>query len=76
MGDRYDSIGVPPRQRVYHITRHHHEGWRVWLAVKDMQQPYSLWLGTYLLLRDDGSVTRVTIEPDGMEQIMEIKPRD
>ena len=69
----YTPLGVPPRTRVYHIVRHDGE-WRVWIAVKDMQANYSQWRGTYLALGFDGSVTRVTIQPDGSEDIMEVMP--
>ncbi len=45
--------------------------WMVWLnANRDFT------CGTYLLLHDDGSIERVTAEPDGGEDIMTIKKRD
>ena len=73
---KYVPVGVPPRTRVQHVVRIPGAGWHVWLAVDNMQKAYHEWLGTFLLLADDGSVTRVTLRDDGTEHLMEVKPRE
>jgi len=45
--------------------------WMVWLNAN-----HDFTLGTYLLLHDDGSIERVTAEPDGGEDIFTVKQRD
>lgn len=80
------TIGIQPNTRLLRIERitpravsmdwgnEFIEGtgaWMVWInASRDNNY------GTYLLLHDDGSIERVTAEPDGGEDIMTIKPRD
>jgi len=75
------TVGVQPNTKLLRIERiasdihnwpHLSEsGWMVWLnANRDFT------CGTYLLLHDDGSIERVTAEPDGGEDIMIVKRRD
>ena len=45
----------------------------LWVAIKDMQAPYSQWEGTFIMLHDDGHVERVTVNPDGSEDIVQVK---
>lgn len=74
MSDRI-PIGFPPRTRVYHLERVVGVGWRVWIAVDPRTQNRATdkWLGTYLLLCDNGAVQRITHDTDGSELIMDIK---
>ncbi len=45
--------------------------WMVWInASRDFKY------GTYLLLHDDGSIERVTAEPDGTEDVFVVKQGD
>lgn len=72
LDDIHARIGIPPHTKLAALFRMQRE-WHVWIAVRDMQQPYSQWEGTRLILRDNGSVTRVTTYEDGSENVMEIK---
>lgn len=42
------------------------DGWCIWLAANA-----TFSIGTYLLLRDDGSIARVTIQASGEEYVFE-----
>lgn len=48
--------------------------WEVWTAVKDRNAPFHGMQGTNLTLHDDGSVTRVTINPDMTDRVIEVMP--
>lgn len=53
-------------ERVDSDTYHY---WRLWLSYdRDME------FGTYLMLHNNGAITRITVHPDGWEQTMDIKP--
>lgn len=67
-----DRIGIPPRTPLSALFRVE-SGWHVWIAVRDQQQPYSKWQGTYLHLHDDGQIDRITVYDDGHEDVMRIK---
>jgi hypothetical protein len=65
-------IGIQPRTPFIALFRVKF-GWHAWTAVRDMQQPYSKWQGTYLILNDDGTSRRVTIYDDGTEDVINIR---
>lgn len=62
-------IVLQPGTRVLHIE-HVAEGWRVWIAAFRGHE-----YGRYVLLRNDGSADNVQLQPDGSEDVYEIKPR-
>lgn len=68
-------IGVPLKTPLCALFRAR-GCWHVWTAVRDYQQPYSKWEGTYICLYDDGRTQRVTVYDDGHEDTMEIKRAD
>lgn len=59
--------------RVIHRTtalalfRYDNNSWLLWLHIEDYGAAYTQWRGTYLRLYDDGSVQRITINPDDSE---------
>lgn len=65
-------IGLPAGSRDVRLERvdsdtHHY--WRLWLSYDRNME-----FGTYLMLHDNGAITRITVHPDGWEQTMTIKP--
>ena len=70
----YHRIGVPVGTRLQALMRVE-RGWMVWTAFNKASVPEQ-WLGTYLLLGDDGSVQKITIREDGGEDIWLIRPAD
>lgn len=65
-------IGIPPRTTLYHIRRHQ-TFWCLWIGVRDMQAPYSEWIGRYLRLDDDGSMWSITVNDDYTEEQYRVK---
>ncbi len=68
-------VGIPPRTPLVALFRGR-ECWHVWIAVRDPQQVYSKWQGTYLILWDSGAVDRVTVYDDMHEEVMNVKGPD
>jgi hypothetical protein len=65
-------IGLPKLSQDIRLERAEHNGqmlWRLWLSRNN-----DMTGGTFLCLWDDGSVTRVTLLPNGGEQEIVIKP--
>jgi len=72
------TIGVPPNTRLLRIERvtptrrmfHDPIGgaWMVWISAN-----IDFTRGTYILLNDDGTIDRVTVNPDGTEDVFAIK---
>ena len=73
----YAHIGISVPTRVLAVVRND-DKWEVWIAMppKCLQQPRAKWLGTFLCCHNDGSCTRVTIYPDGSEQVITVKGPD
>jgi hypothetical protein len=69
---KHDIIGVPPRTFLRLIVRHRGM-WAVWTGIDDMQVPYERWRGTYIALYDNGTAYRCIVQPDGTEDIMQVK---
>jgi hypothetical protein len=65
-------IGIPPRTTLLHIRRHQ-TFWACWIGIKDMQAPYSDWIGRYLCLYDDGRMESITINDDYTEEVLLVK---
>jgi len=70
-------ISVPPNTRAYRIERNNVGrienigSWVLWLhPAPDFNS------GTFLKLYDDGSMSRVTLYPDGSEDVMVLKESD
>jgi len=63
-------IGIQPGTKALRVERVEHSHWILWISTKDFKT------GTYLEFHDDGHINRVTIFPDGMEDILEVKPRE
>jgi hypothetical protein len=69
-----DRLYIPPKTQLHTVWRVDH-GFLVMTDVPDRNAPFNRLLGTGMLLRSDGSVTRVTINPDGSERHHEVMPR-
>lgn len=80
------TIGVQPNTRLLRIERisprsiaqwgkievhHEHGAWMIWINVNA-----DFTLGTYIKLNDDGTIERVTVNPDGTEDIFVIKKKE
>jgi len=61
-------IGVPPNFNVLRIERVD-DAWLIWIHYNK-----TITDGTLIRLYDSGRMERVIVEPDGMEDVMEIKP--
>ena len=70
----FRRIGVPPGTRLQALMRVD-DGWLVWTAFNNASTP-ERWLGTYLHLKHDGSINRVTVKEDGSEDVFTIRPAD
>ena len=62
-------IGIPPGTSLLRVERYP-TGWRLWI-----HNDPSFTYGTYLLLADDGSVSRIVERADGVEEVT-IKPKE
>lgn len=70
----YDVIGIPQGTRLQSIVLHHNGDVQLWIAVKSMRGPASEWQGTYILIKPDGSITRVTRDDAyTVDDVFEIK---
>lgn len=80
------TIGVQPNTKLLRIERiqprdvylrssdpsiPHDGAWMIWINVN-----INFTLGTYIKLNDDGSIERVTVNPDGTEDIFVIKKKE
>jgi len=63
-------VGIQPGTHALRLERVEHSYWILWLHTKDFKS------GTYLELHDNGQIQRVTAFADGMEEKLEIKPKD
>lgn len=71
------KVGIPLGTKLIGLERDTVAGeWHIWISVKNVIAPLSKWEGTRLVLRADGSIDRITDEPDGSEYIMTIKGPD
>lgn len=66
--ERY--VGMPLGTRCLRIVRATRDRWLVWLATTDFK------IGTYLVLRDDGMVLRVTARADEGDEVIMVKPAE
>lgn len=60
-------ISIPPGMKLLRIGLEQ-DGWRLWI-----HHDITCRLGTYILLKHDGSIDQVTIYPDGLEEIVNVK---
>lgn len=67
-------IGVPLGTRLVGLTRLT-DAWQAWIAIRNTSDNPSRWRGTYLLLRDDGFVARITNDTD-IDDVFVIKEKD
>jgi hypothetical protein len=63
-------LGMPLGTRLHRIVRQSDHEWLLWLATNDFV------FGTYLLLDNDGTVTRVTVRNDEGDEINIVRPSD
>lgn len=64
-----EIIGVTPNTKLKRIERHNNQ-WLIWTATNDYRY------GTYIILRDDGSVLQVTERDTEGPEIINVKPKD
>ncbi len=70
------TLTIPPRTRLYSIERIETRlgiQWAIWINTNgdELQNPHEHRNGTYLLLKEDGTAERVTIDGDS-EETMDI----
>lgn len=56
-----DIIGIPSGTRLHQIVTIG-DVVHVWIAVKNRGHTYADWQGTYIELKPDGQITRVTVD--------------
>lgn len=71
-----EHLGIPPGTTLFAvITRP--EGVELWIMIArgSLQKPRAMWKGTYLMCSIDGSIDRITINPDGSETVIRVKDK-
>lgn len=74
-----DVIAIPLGTRLTSLAISNDGEVFVWIANKDRSVPYDEWQGTYLHIKPDGSVTRITRDdaiPNGEDVFMIKEKRD
>ena len=62
------TVGIPPGTKLLRIERVLSSEWHVWIHAN-----IDFTAGTFINLKDDGTIQRVTIEPDGSEVVFDVK---
>jgi hypothetical protein len=71
------NIGIPQGTRLAAIQIDRDSGELfIWTAIKNAKGNPSKWEGTRIVVRRDGSVDRITDNPDGSEDWFSIKRAD